>query len=57
MRTRPTWVYVLLVGFLVLNLLQAIAYGGRWNWIVVALLAAALAWTLWRRRRRDPPRP
>lgn len=55
MRLRPVWVYVILGGFLVLNLVQAIAYGGRWNWSVAALLAGMLAWNLWRDRRRGPP--
>ena len=57
MRTRPTWVLVMVGGFLAFNLVQAILHGGRWPWISVALLALLLAYYLWQRRRRPPPPP
>jgi hypothetical protein len=43
-----------LTGLLLFNLAEAIAIGGRGNWIMVALLALLLAYTVWRRRRPEP---
>ncbi len=48
---------IVLAGLLLLNLVQVITTGARGGWIVVALLALALASAIWQRRRRDPPRP
>ncbi len=41
----------LLVGFLVLNLIEAIQGGGRDDWLIVGITAAALAFLLWQRSR------
>ena len=43
---RPRWVPLALTGLLLLNLMSAIVDGGRWTWLVVALLALALALNL-----------
>ena len=43
----------ILAGLLLFNLADAIANGGRANWIVVAVMALVLALTLWLRRPRD----
>ena len=37
----------LLTGALLLNLLNAVLDGGRGNWLMVGLVALALALTLW----------
>ena len=50
---RPRWVPLALTGLLLLNLMSAIVDGGRWTWLVVALLALALALNLWRRSRTN----
>lgn len=53
-----TWQRVvpfILAGLLVFNLIEAITVGGRWNWITAAIIALALAYTVWRRRRRPEP--
>jgi hypothetical protein len=44
----------ILAGLLLFNLAEAIAIGGRGNWIMVAFLALLLALTIWRRRRPEP---
>jgi hypothetical protein len=48
-RIRP----LVLTGLLLLNLANAIANGGRRNWIVVAIVAIVLALSLWRQRSRE----
>ncbi len=44
----------ILAGFLVLNLIEAIQDGERDNWIIVGIMALALAFVLWQRRRTPP---
>ena len=56
-RSRPSWWPVVLGVLLAFNLVQAIVAGGRWNWIVVAVIALALALNLWQNRKREPPPP
>jgi hypothetical protein len=41
----------IMLGLLLLNLLTAIADGGRANWLSVAVIAGLLAVMLWRRGR------
>jgi hypothetical protein len=36
------------------NLIDAITSGSRANWLLVALIALALAFLVWQRRRREP---
>ena len=51
MRAAWRWVApVLAAGLLVINLQTALNGGGLWSWLVVVLLALALAITLWPRR-------
>ena len=55
MRTWRRVAPFILAGLLLLNLAIAIAEGGRWQWLVVALLALTLALDLARHARRGRP--
>jgi hypothetical protein len=53
------WMPFILAGFLLLSLMTAIVDGGRGNWLIVALVALAVAANLWLRDRttaaKGPP--
>ena len=53
-RTVPTWMLVAAGAFLALNIALAVLDGSRTAWLAVAVLALAIAATLWRRWHTPP---